>query len=195
MPEPVTNRINAGCYVFRRSIIDTIPFGEIVSVERQTFPNCLPAAPGYVVLSIRRTGWTLALPGDRLRLPRSVLGKVPSPALPGVPGERLILPGSRLDAAATVRGGSAVGTDVTVRRGAVVDGSVVDDGAVIEADAVVRDSFIGAGARIGTRTVIDGAVVGDRAHIGADCEVASGTRVWVDAVLGDLSIRTSSDQA
>ena len=78
--------------------------------------------------------------------------------------------------------------------GAVVDGSVVDDGAVIEADAVVRDSFIGAGARIGPRTVIDGAVVGDRAHIGADCEVAPGTRVWVDAVLGDLSIRISSDQ-
>jgi mannose-1-phosphate guanylyltransferase len=196
MPEPVTNRINAGCYVFRRSIIDTIPFGEIVSVERQTFPELL--ASGARVRGFVDTAYWLDVGSPQAIVSGSrdlVLGRVPSPALPGVPGERLVLPGSRLDAAATVRGGSAVGTDVTVHRGAVVDGSVVDDGAVIEADAVVRDSFVGAGARIGPRTVIDGAVVGDRAHIGADCEVAPGTRVWVDAVLGDLSIRTSSDQA
>src|SRR5690349_9645627 len=33
-PNPVTNRINAGCYVFQRSVIDTIPEGQVVSVER-----------------------------------------------------------------------------------------------------------------------------------------------------------------
>ena len=195
MPEPVTNRINAGCYVFRRSIIDTIPFGEIARRATDISPTACQRRPGtwfcrYGVLAGR---WLST--GDRLRLPRSCLGQGSLASAAWRPGRATHPPGSRLDAAATVRGGSAVGTDVTVRRGAVVDGSVVDDGAVIEADAVVRDSFIGAGARIGTRTVIDGAVVGDRAQIGADCEVASGTRVWVDAVLGDLSIRTSSDQA
>ncbi|MBO0774881.1 MAG: nucleotidyltransferase family protein, partial [Actinobacteria bacterium] len=35
---PVTNRINAGCYVFRRSVIDRIPPGRVASVERETFP-------------------------------------------------------------------------------------------------------------------------------------------------------------
>ena len=38
MPNPVTNQINAGCYVFRRSVIDSIPACEVVSVERETFP-------------------------------------------------------------------------------------------------------------------------------------------------------------
>jgi mannose-1-phosphate guanylyltransferase len=195
MPKPVTNQINAGCYVFRRSIIDTIPFGEIVSVERRTFPELLAA--GARVLGFVDAAYWLDVGNPQAIVSGSrdlVLGRVASPALPGAPGERLILPGSRVDAAAIVRGGSAIGTDVTVHRGAVVDGSVVNDGAVIEADAVIRDSFIGAGARIGPRTVIDGAVVGGRAHVGADCEVAPGTRVWVDAVLGDLSIRVSSDQ-
>ena len=37
-PQPVTNRINAGCYVFRREVIDEIPPGMVVSVERETFP-------------------------------------------------------------------------------------------------------------------------------------------------------------
>ena len=41
MPEPVTNLINAGCYVFRRDVIDTIPYGQVVSVERETFPQLL----------------------------------------------------------------------------------------------------------------------------------------------------------
>src|SRR5690606_23922651 len=36
---PVTNQVNAGCYVFRRSVIDTIPVGREVSVERETFPG------------------------------------------------------------------------------------------------------------------------------------------------------------
>jgi mannose-1-phosphate guanylyltransferase len=39
-PHPVTNRINAGCYVFTRSVIDQIPPGR-VSVERETFPGLI----------------------------------------------------------------------------------------------------------------------------------------------------------
>jgi mannose-1-phosphate guanylyltransferase len=39
--EIVTDQINAGCYVFRRSLIDEIPDGRPVSVERETFPALL----------------------------------------------------------------------------------------------------------------------------------------------------------
>ena len=37
-PEPITTRINAGCYVFTTRGTGTIPAGEVVSVERDTFP-------------------------------------------------------------------------------------------------------------------------------------------------------------
>jgi mannose-1-phosphate guanylyltransferase len=47
-PEPVSHQINAGCYVFRRSVIDGIPAGRPVSVERETFPGLLTA--GRLVL-------------------------------------------------------------------------------------------------------------------------------------------------
>lgn len=39
--EIVTDQINAGAYVFRRSVIDGIPAGRPVSVERETFPGLL----------------------------------------------------------------------------------------------------------------------------------------------------------
>src|ERR1700722_3172202 len=42
-PNPVTNQINAGCDVFRRSVIDQIPAGQVVSVERETFPSLIEA--------------------------------------------------------------------------------------------------------------------------------------------------------
>ena len=47
----MTDQINAGCYVFRRSAVETIPAGRPVSVERETFPGLLAAGAtvlGYV---------------------------------------------------------------------------------------------------------------------------------------------------
>src|SRR5690606_27964196 len=49
-PEPVTDQVNAGCYIFRRSIIDTIPTDRPVSVERETFPGLI--ADGRLVLGV-----------------------------------------------------------------------------------------------------------------------------------------------
>lgn len=42
-PNPPTDQINAGCYVFKRSAIESIPAGRRVSVERETFPGLLEA--------------------------------------------------------------------------------------------------------------------------------------------------------
>ena len=39
--DPPTDQINAGCYVFRREVIESIPEGRPVSVERETFPGLL----------------------------------------------------------------------------------------------------------------------------------------------------------
>ena len=33
--DPPTDQVNAGCYVFRRAVVDTIPAGQVVSVERE----------------------------------------------------------------------------------------------------------------------------------------------------------------
>ncbi|NCV73981.1 MAG: nucleotidyltransferase family protein, partial [Actinobacteria bacterium] len=41
MDNPISNLINAGCYIFNPAIINTIPKGQVVSVERETFPNLI----------------------------------------------------------------------------------------------------------------------------------------------------------
>ncbi|MFC7589896.1 sugar phosphate nucleotidyltransferase [Nonomuraea antimicrobica] len=102
-PNPVTNRINAGCYVFTRSVIDSIPRGEVVSVERQTFPGLIES--GRLVLGYPdRTYWLdVGTPAAFVQGSRDlVLGRLASPALPGPTGEYLALPGARVSPEAKV---------------------------------------------------------------------------------------------
>ncbi len=193
--EIVTDQINAGAYVFNRSVIDTIPAGRPVSVERETFPELL-ASGAHLHGMVDSTYWLdLGTPQAFVRGSADlVLGRISSPAVPGPCGERLVLPGAEVAEDAKLCGGTAVGAGARIGAGARVDGSVILDGAVIEPDAVVRDSLVGAGARIGARTVLEGAVIGDGARVGADNELRAGIRIWCDAVIPDGAVRFSSDR-
>ncbi len=195
MPNPVTDRINAGCYVFRRAAIERIPAGRPVSVERETFPDLV--AGGLPVLGHVETAYWLDVgtPDAYIRASRDLVGGVlPSPALPGAPGDVLSLPGARISPDAEVTGGSAVGRGVVVEAGARVDGSVLLDGAVVAAGAHVTASAVGPGAAVGRETVLDGAVVGDAASTGERNELRAGARLWAGARLPDASVRFSSDE-
>jgi mannose-1-phosphate guanylyltransferase len=161
MPSPVTNQINAGCYVLRRAVIDAIPAGRPVSVERETFPELL-ASGGVVYGFLDDSYWRdLGTPESYVRgCADAVLGLVDAPARPGPVGEFLVLDGSDVSPSATLRGGTSVGTGSLIGFGAVIDGSVVLDGAEIGPGAVIRNSAIGRQARIGSGAVLDGVMVG-----------------------------------
>src|SRR3954454_17457362 len=108
--EIVTDQINAGCYVFRRSVIDAIPAGRVVSVERETFPGLLSS--GSIVLGYVETAYWLDLGTPAALVQGSadvVRGILPSPALPGPVGECLILRGGVVEDGAVVLGGTVVG--------------------------------------------------------------------------------------
>jgi mannose-1-phosphate guanylyltransferase len=193
-PDPVSHQVNAGCYVFRRRLLDTIPAGRPVSVERETFPGLLAA--GAKVLGYPESAYWLDVgtPAALVRCSSDVVrGIATSPAYRQPPGEQCLLPGSRVDPTAAVRGGSTVGAGARVGPGAVVEASVVFEDAVVGAGAVVRDSVVAARAVLGDRTVLDHAVVGEDAEVGAGCELRAGARVWSGAKLGEGAVRFSSD--
>ena len=193
-PNPITDQINAGTYVFGRDVIDTIPAGRPVSVERETFPGLLSSG-AVVVGHVASSYWRdLGRPDDYIAGSADlVLGKVASSALPGPPGEALVLPGASVHPSAVVTGGATVGARAVVEAGAVVEASVLFDGAVVGPMAEVRRSAVGFGAAIGPRAVLEDAVVGDRARVGADVELRHGARVWPSAVLADGAVRFSSE--
>ncbi|MBA0049470.1 NDP-sugar synthase [Streptomyces sp. AJS327] len=193
--EIVTDQINAGCYVFNRSVIDAIPQGRPVSVERETFPGLLESG-AHLHGVVDSTYWLdLGTPEAFVRGSADlVLGRAPSPAVPGRCGERLVLETAEVAGDAKLTGGSVVGARSAIGDGVRIEGSALLDGAVIAPGARIRDSLIGAGARIGAGTVLDGAVVGDNAVVGEGNELRGGIRVWCDARIPPGSVRFSSDQ-
>ncbi|MEU8481726.1 NDP-sugar synthase [Streptomyces sp. NPDC048641] len=193
--EIVTDQINAGAYVFRRSVIDTIPTGRPVSVERETFPDLL-ASGAHLQGMVDSTYWLdLGTPQAFVRGSADlVLGRAPSPAVPGRRGDSLTLPTASVAPGAKLTGGTVVCENATVGEGARISGSAVLAGATVEAGAVVTDSLIGRGAHVGARTVLTGAVIGDGATVGPDNELQSGVRVWCDAHIPAAAVRFSSDQ-
>jgi mannose-1-phosphate guanylyltransferase len=193
--EIVTDQINAGCYVFRRSLIDAIPNDRPVSVERETFPQLLAA--GAKVIGYVDEGYWLDL-GTPLAFVQGskdlVKGIAPSPAVPGPIGESLVLPGAVVSPDATLCDGSVIGRDASIAEGVTVSGSVVFDGAAIAAGATVTDSVIGRGATIEAGVTLVGVVIGDEAVIGSNNELLEGVRVFPRVTIPPDAVRFSSDQ-
>jgi mannose-1-phosphate guanylyltransferase len=191
---PPTDQINAGCYVFRREVIDSIPVGRPVSVERETFPGLL-ASGAHVQSHVDDSYWLdLGTPAAFVRGSADLVrGLVPSPALPGPVGEALLLPGARVHPEARVEGGSVVGAGAVVEPGARVCGSVLMDCSRVGAGAQIQRSVLGRDARLGAGAVAHDAVLGDGAVVGARCELREGVRIWPGVVLPDGGLRFSSD--
>ncbi len=192
--DPPTDQINAGCYVFRREIIERIPAGRPVSVEREIFPALLTAGArvyGHVDASYWRD---MGTPEDFVRGSADLVrGIAPSPALEGPRGESLVHASAGVAPGALLIGGTVVGRGAEVGAGTRLDGAVLFDGAKVEAGAVVERSIIGHGARIGPRALIRDAVIGDGADVGARCELVGGARVWPGVHLPDGGVRFSTD--
>ncbi|MBA8826941.1 mannose-1-phosphate guanylyltransferase [Saccharopolyspora lacisalsi] len=192
--DPPVDQVNAGCYVFRRSVIESIPADRPVSVERETFPGLLASGArlqGHVDASY----WLdLGTPAAFVRGSADLVrGVVPSDALPEEPAEALMLDGARVAEGASVTAGSTIGQDCVVESGARIEASTLFDRAHVAANAVVERSVVGVDAHIGEGAVVRGAVIADGAHVGSECELLDGARVWPGVRLPAGGVRFSHD--
>lgn len=159
--EAPTNWINAGMYVLEPSVLDRIPEGRKVSVERETFPQLVEAGALYAVQS--DAYWVDAgTPETYLQVQLDLLDGVR-----GTP-EDGTHPSAVVDPTASVAR-SVLGAGVVVGPGASVRDSVLFPGATVAAGASVTGSVLGAGA-----SVAEGASVADLSVIGDDAAVAAG---------------------
>ncbi|MEO8106561.1 MAG: NDP-sugar synthase [Actinomycetes bacterium] len=178
MEHPVSSWINAGAYVFRRSVIDAIPAGKVVSVERDTFPDLLAA--GRRVQAWKETAYwcDVGTPEALVRCSADVvLGVAPSAAQRLAPALAWFADGYRPPSDVRVIGGSTVLAGSAIESGAVVDASIVMSGALIGADAQVTRSIIGSGAVVGSGSVVVESAVADTAVVPPGTHLAPGSRV------------------
>jgi mannose-1-phosphate guanylyltransferase len=140
MENPPTNIINAGCYIFNREIIASIPFGKVISVERETFPQLL--AKGAKVFGfIDKSYWLdIGTPAALLKASRDLDSEMDK--------EFLSLPESTIASDAKVTGGSVIGRRSRIASLAQVDGSVIGDGAVVGVGARLKNCFVADGFEV-----------------------------------------------
>ncbi len=202
--EVTTNLVNAGIYVLEPEVLTNIPAGREVSIEREVFPylQAERRLRAYVSSSYWRdigtprsylaasqdvlSGAVGASEGfDYLQVdPSTVLGKGVK-VLPPVS----IAAGCVLEQGATVGGRSSLGRSCRIGQGAVVEGSILLDGAEVEAEAVVRGSIIGPGARVGREAIVRGlSVLGARCVVGEGNVLDQGIRINPGVVLPPGSI-------
>ena len=150
MENPVTNQINAGCYVFNPRVISAIPLDTVVSVERQTFPQLV--ASGAKVFGYVESAYWLDIGTPRALLKASI-------DIVKRSGDFLAMPGARIDPSAVITGGSCIGINSTVGAGAIIDGSIVEAGCVIGSNSRITDSFVADGAKVGNDVKITSSFV------------------------------------
>jgi mannose-1-phosphate guanylyltransferase len=175
--EIVTDQINAGCYVFRRSVLDAIPADREVSVERETFPGLV--ADGRRVFGHttddywRDLGTPLAFVHGSADL---VTGLARSPLAPR-PGEALVHATAVVDPTARITGGSTIGPHAVIGAHAEIHRSIVGRGVEVAEAAVVHESVVDHDSSVGTGSVLLEAVVGCHTHIGAHNELPAQLRL------------------
>lgn len=154
MENPVANTINAGCYVFNPRVIDQIPEGKVVSIEREVFPELVKQGrPIYGMVDDSYwidLGTPAALLQGSIDVVRNfansaVLDEV---ALEHRSQDYVAHQGSVIDPTAIITGGSAIGRGAHIGVGALVDGSIICDGAKVLAGAQIRNSFVAAGTTV-----------------------------------------------
>jgi mannose-1-phosphate guanylyltransferase len=150
MENPVTNQINAGCYVFNPRVISAIPLDTVVSVERESFPQLV--ASGAKVFGYVESAYWLDIGTPRALLKASI-------DIVKRSGDFLAMPGALIDPTAVITGGSCIGINSTVGAGAVLDGSIVEAGCVIGSNSRITDSFVADGAKVGNDVKITSSFV------------------------------------
>ena len=169
-----TNAINAGTYLLEREVLDLIPSGHAVSIERETFPRIVAGSRPLYAFTTEDYWIDLGRPEHYLSSHRHVLeGKMPIDLSGSVPHAQVLMP-------------SFVGRGVTIEADAVVGPfAVVGDYCRIASGATVRDTVLWNGVRVGADARIEGAIIAGNASIGARAKILPGAVIGHDAVVAD----------
>jgi mannose-1-phosphate guanylyltransferase len=168
-----TNEISAGAYVIEREVLDLIPAGRMVSIEREVFPRLV----GHGLYGHALDGYWMDIgtPQRYLQASWDILeGRVRTEV-----ADRLEGAGPWLDADVTIGAQASVGA-----RAVIAAGAEVGDGAVVSSSVVMAGSRIGPGAVVSESILAPGVQIGEGARLGPDVVIGEGARVEAGAELG-----------
>jgi mannose-1-phosphate guanylyltransferase len=201
-PEEIdTDLINAGFYVLEPEVLELVPNGRAVSIEREVFPRL---AEKGTVYGVALPGYWLDVgtPESYLQAHRDVLER----SFPTEVGEELgsdftfVHPSADVHAGARLVPPVYVGPEAVVEAGARVGSlAVLGEGSRLGEGSIVENAVVGAGCVVGRASLVVGSILGDDVELGDGCEVRTLAVVGPGALLGagnelDHGLRIGADQ-
>jgi mannose-1-phosphate guanylyltransferase len=190
-PEEIdTDLINAGLYVLEPEVLELVPLGRAVSIERDVFPRLAEEGSVY---GIELPGYWLDVgtPESYLQAHRDVLERIFQTRVGDALGADFML----VDESATVHPQAKLVPPVYVGPNAVVDaGARLGSLAVLGAEArlgegcLVENAVVGARTGVGAGASVVGSIVGDDVELGARCELHSLAVVGPGARIGEGNV-------
>jgi mannose-1-phosphate guanylyltransferase len=142
MENPITNSINAGCYVFNPSVIKEIEIGKVISVEREIFPQLLKES-ALIQAFVDNSYWLdMGTPKALLKGSRDYVGD----------RDFLVGGNSQIATSAKISGATAIGNNVTIGENVEIKSSIIRDGVNISAGSTLENVFVEAGTKLSANT-------------------------------------------
>lgn len=194
-----SDTVNTGIYVIEPHVLRSIPVDEVVDWARDVFPQLIEAGEpvfGFVTNAYWEDVGTI---DSYLSVQRDVLsGRVAVDidgfeVAPGIwvgegadvdPGAQLVSPcyigpHTRIEKDALVGPGSVLGSNVLVRRGARVVGSLLDSNVYVDASCELHAALVGRSTELRARVHLEqGAVIGDQCVLEEEVQISPGVHVY-----------------
>jgi mannose-1-phosphate guanylyltransferase len=151
MDNPITNTINAGCYVFSPQVIQEIELNKVVSVEREIFPDLLKN--GKVIQAFVDDSYWLDMgtPKALLKGSQDYVGS----------RDYIVGNNSNISESARISGASAIGNNVTIEANVEITSSIIRDGVKISEGSKLNNVFVESNETIPEKTKAKGAYLAD----------------------------------
>jgi mannose-1-phosphate guanylyltransferase len=151
MENPITNSINAGCYVFSPQVIKGIELGKVVSVEREVFPELLKSG-NIVQAFVDNSYWLdMGTPKALLKGSQDYVGSK----------EFIVGENSKISTSAKISGATAIGNNVNIGENVEISASIIRDGVTIAEGSKLENVFVEAKTTVAKNTQASGAYLAD----------------------------------
>lgn len=186
-PDPATvdtNEISAGMYVLEKEVLDLVPPGQDVSIEREVWPRLV----GDGLYSQRLDGYWMDIgtPDRYLAACWDILDRrVESEPGSKVDGEgRYVAVDAEVDSGASVAGYCFVADGATVGAAAEIGPrAVLGAGVSVGEGARIESSALHPGCRVGTNARVSGSILAAGAGVEAGAIVPAGSVIGAGAII------------
>jgi mannose-1-phosphate guanylyltransferase len=171
-----TDEVSAGAYVLEAGVLELVPAGRPVSIEREVFPRLV----GEGLYGQRLEGYWMDIgtPERYLQASWDILEGVVETDVPRADDATLVDGPAEISPDATIGPRAVIGRECRIEAGASVTSSVLDTGCHLGAGADVEGSILARGAEVGAgATVPAGSVIGEAAVIAAGARLDPAARV------------------